>query len=673
MSYARSSSGSVWRLLSCGCCSSVRRSFLPSLWLLLGLLFCRVDSALGAATCTLNINVNNCDSGQLNVNNYSSCFAKYPDCSGSSYASALTGNNGTTFIKIVASADGLQYGLGGTIVGKYGGTLKSVTVPCDLRGMNATITIDMATQTVLPPTTNSWCVYDVYWTNCGTRYAAPDVIVTLGNGTVEVPTSFTATVVRPGGVFHQVYTNNIGTNTYGCGYATVYDSRTDTDCGVVANYNGTRYSVTDNSAPSDGGGAGAGNGSSGPIAGTGTNSPGGNAIGSTNLATQHDIYTLIDANVQASAGLERTMGGVATNINLLSASMQTNFAGLNTNVKGVGTNVNTSGSNIVDAIRSLGTNLAGVTGTNGNGTNDDGGWGDVVGAITNFQQMVSNHWANEIAGYNSLITNLQSYTNLYSDWSNAVSGVSSNIGTIAGWGDGVGDGLRTGLLGLTPAEDEDPDFLVLKIPKMAALFPGGPPPPPGDDYYRLDCKPALSLQVIEDRFPGIRFWIKEIIIWGVLLWLVMRYMEELREALFQVLAIPAPGWSLAKSGAGALGAVAGPGGFAIGKAAGIVLSASQLIALVAVIAFFPSFLVAMMTTVTSDTGHGISFLVTSVTTLLTGPGSLLNRFLYYTSPWFPAVELMIFSANYIAVRLGINGTVSLMLVYRKVQTYVEST
>lgn len=541
-----------------------------------------------------------------------------------------------------------------------------------------------------PVLSTNYCYsYHLVWTNCSPFYAQPYWWITTGNGTVYLPSALSANYglnvdlsspLAPGGVYDRWVTNCFGTNSVGGGGTwRMGDSRPDTQATWCPDRTGAYAQdlSTTTGSQSSGGSSGPGGASGGPVVGTGnTNSPGGYAGGSTNLATQHDIFVLADASVGAMAGVEKAVSGVNSNLVTLQSSQNTNFALLSTNVNALGTNLNAVNNNL----GAMGTNLyglrtntaagwsnvvsSGLNGTNsGSGTNGTSDGSNIVAAIKDFEGMVSNRFQAQSDAVNSAYTNGMSETNWVTGASNAVAGMGSNINVLAtefGFQSGGGVDSAMGFWsgngpgGLAPPSDWG--VLVASNPWYGVI-------------YSIDMKPVVAMQPLEDRFPGLRIWFRTAVMWIALFWLGMKYMEELREAVFQVAVIPESPAVATNKLLEAFGSMGGPAGYLGMKAVGVVLNASSVLGLVAVLAFLPSVLVALKASLALSGVTSATYLAAQASVVMFGPGNLLQYFIYLTGFWFPTFELGIFALNYAIMRIFMNNTVSLLMGFMRIKPY----
>lgn len=672
MNYVLSQSGSVLLVLRCGPCSSVRRSFLSSLWFLLGVCVCFLASdALGTQTGTMYVQ---------NVGGATATFSIYVYSGGNWY---YTGVGGTA---AAGQTVGVPYSTCGGINGPnaawwFDATHGTSAAPCcGVNNGNVNVTDDCAgsgenynfTVGAAPaPTTNYYCVYHVQWTNCGSTYAQFGGVVVDGANVVrDISSMITGnsalegmlvSPLAPGHYVDLYVTNNMGTNNLGCGSWIAGDYRDHVVECPTETGGGSKYSYTTGTYPTGGGNQSTGGG---PVAGSNTNSPGGNSGGSTNLAQQKDIYKLIDANNLGLANVERGLSVVNSNVlagtaatklmdTNLQSTLRTNFALLSTNINSMNTNLgamNTNLAGIATNLSGLGTNMAEVA------TNTEG----ILSLYSN------SIWARSNGVYEYL-TNYASLTNNDSQASNAIAGWATVISDFQGKGQSMSDGV--GLWqgaggGLEPPSD----WGVLHLPGLAAI--GGPPPPPGTQAgWSIDFKQALSLQFIEDRCPGFRAWLRTVLLWGALIILLNEFMQRVREAVWQVLVIPDPSGGEGRQVVRTLGfAFGGPIGQGLASVGIGVVSATTIMGILTTIMFIPSLFAAAFSTAQAISGGSVVWMASAVVTAVGGPSDhSLMYFVWLIGMWLPVIELVIFSLNYGGAMLACDALVSVLFAWMKVR------
>jgi hypothetical protein len=624
----------------------------------LAYLVCGLDARAGSITCY----VLNCVPGQLNYNNGSVVSGKYPNCSGSSYNTGILSNNNTDQI-VFFIADGLTYGYSGTVVGKKTstGTLAGATFTCAMRGENGSVFLDLETGGVYSPPTNYYCVYNVCWTNSTSpaRYANPKIFFTDGTNVTEfADETFQGIAVKPGDRWCPgSITNNLGTNgSLSCPQIWIVDTRYGATNDATDLYaNGTRYGTTGTS-PSNGNG-GTGTQTPGPITGS-PGGPGTGSGGSTNPATQGDVYKGADVIAGAIAELENAIERARRQEGTNSANQlqETRTWGSNTvgQISGMNSNLtwnlNTNFALLSSNLFGIGTNLVGL------GTN----MGRIATNTADLAQMTSNSiWGQSNAAYSTL-SNYLAVTNFDIPASNTLAGVGNAVSNLQSYGTtGVGAALDAWNANGN-GYGAPSNWGVLRCEVLGHLI------------YEIDGKELLALEPIEDRVPGFRAWLRVIVIWAVLLMLISFYMDALREAFIDILQIPPSAAELKKMMAQMIGlAVGGPLGSLLGSSVGVLMSLGTIVSIIAALMFLPSIFVASFSTIQAMTGFGASHLASGAAAAVFGPGNYLQYFLYYTSAWFPTFEIVIVMLNYLGVRFILNGTVCFFAAWFKIRPLVN--
>lgn len=534
-----------------------------------------------------------------------------------------------------------------------------------------------------PP--NKICIYSISYTNNTTKTAQMQVYWEWPGNVVTVDPSVWA--LPPGaGFINRPWTNNIGTNTV-CPRLWIGDTREGTTLPARYFDASSSYNAT---APGPGSGNGMGGPTPGPITG-GPPDPGGSG-GSTNLATQGDIYRGSDMVIRGLDGLEQSMSRGLSNV----VGSVDNVGGA---VRQVGSNIVTavdrSASNIVKSVDYLTNSLAGLS-TNGTGTGLEGitnllgdiksntaplfgihtnllGIGtNIAGIGTNtagIRDFLNGMGTNFALGTELGTTNREAFDMVVS---NAINGSSfmANMENMKNYSSGLSD-MQAGLAntwgaGLAPP----PEGWGVLQPRMGILsrasrYQKTTTMMEGNIIFTLDLKPALSLLFLESIEPGLRNWLRLIVLWGALGYCVVIYFRKVRDAIKDSLTVPAikseQMWLAAMGGA-----VGGPVGASVGSAAGWTLKMSVMLSMLIAIAFLPSICIAIASTAWSVVGASPTYLAANVNGVLAGPtGGSLYNFLWCIAQWFPIVELCVLAINTAILSVTMDVAASVMMVYMK--------
>lgn len=327
------------------------------------------------------------------------------------------------------------------------------------------------------------------------------------------------------------------------------------------------------------------------------------------------------------SAMQTNLGMWNTNL-LMSLTNQT--AGLLTNTAGMGTNIAAMGTNIAR----MGTNIAAV-GTNvGTIAGILEGWTNgVLAGLTNYLSGTNDSWS----GY----------------YSNLVSGASSNINALAGYGSGMAgaaESWRTFMNGTAPSDD----WGVIK-PK---IFDGTQPA-----KYWIDMKKILRLDGLETAVTGLRGWVRNFILWGVIVGFIIWLMSLLREGVWHALT-PPPMPSNALQ-VGAVGGALGPVGAIAGLGGAYIYKATFVLALFAGLMMLPSILIAVASTTLTAMGADPAYLAANTTAVSSGP-SVFWKVVYLVSPWIPIGEIGVAVLNALVARFSVDGCVTFLMFYVKV-------
>lgn len=562
------------------------------------------------------------------------------------------------------------------------------------------------------------CVYHIQWTNNAGVYAAGGGVYVYGDNSTAPFNAGGLIAVKPGGVVDMWVTNTVYNGA--CGSLWFGDLRPGHD-EQRGTFTGTKYNQI------TGGGQGSNTGGSVPITPV-SGAPGG---GTTNLASQNDVYVGANAVVGAVAAVGRAVEDgtkVVTNgladvkaavtdvkaaVNQV-ANNGTNqynaLLNLNSNLQsGFGAMV----SGLTNGLGGLGTNLAGL-GTNvgnGLGTNVSGDLGSIrtnvqyladsvrvrSGGVSNAFGLLTNDPAfavSDIGGSVGVVSNR------WSEFTNAMGGV-----------DGLGplgtNGFVDGLTGAKDAWQTWKEGGGVYVPDDWAVYPIG-------DGISLDLKRVIDLSVLEDAtsciliqpgsgyssvrvplrkggpetrltgslegwgwgVPNIRPWIKMFLLWGILVGFMISYGTDLRLAIRDVLLTPNPDKTadtIQWMGACLLGTVAtgnplgGAAAGGVAKVAQWMIKAGTVLFLVTVVVFAPSILVALGSTAAQLGSSIVSFMGSANSTIIGGMPAPVGRTLTLLQVWFSAVEFFMFTLNYLLARLALGATVSFLMGFVRAQ------
>lgn len=523
--------------------------------------------------------------------------------------------------------------------------------------------------------TNGYAWKCVEWVNNGTKYA--DFMWTMrGTNGVDYVLGNSARAVPPGkGV-------NICMTNWGQGGEFCWgDARADTgmdepeECGY-----GQWVSVGNGVGPGGGPTEGNYNPTNPPY------QPPFVGNGSTNGLTAQDYFAGVGTLNKAIAGVEDairggvggTGGGIdgtdeavveAVEANTLStAGGLTNIAGL------IGTGTNGLSGGLMDISDRIGNDTNGLAGLIGRGTNGIAGLLGTNGLAGLLGRSSNTNNTNGLAGimeglFRGFDTNLIGAirTNAYGVGTNAfgtgtnLSGAISN--SIAEWipevvgiqnfADGATEGVMNGggLLGLNGSAPAA-GWGVLRGYGYG-----------GVTIFELDAKKSLSLGYIEEKVTGVRAWLRVITMWAALFFVVSWYLRDLREAVWHVLT-PVPLNSPTEALQVIGGLAVGPAGFAAGTAAGYLMKTASIVAILLGLIWLPSILAVSLGTIFAALGLDV---VGDLSNAVGAP-EVVSNVVQVMTPWLPAAELCIIALNMAVARLGMDGTVSILMVYIKVGT-----
>jgi len=225
--------------------------------------------------------------------------------------------------------------------------------------------------------------------------------------------------------------------------------------------------------------------------------------------------------------------------------------------------------------------------------------------------------------------------------SNAISNASSSALT-AGLNPGTNDvgtgalaSVRSGIMGLDLAPSSPLGLGVNLLPGVS-------------NFWNLS--EVLSLEPLELLVPGWKAFVRLLVLWGFLCYVVCWYWGLIRERLIEMFTIP----QQQTSGAAA-GVISQIPGVTLG------LKAALAVALVSICVFIPSVAVASLSTSLTVVDYG------SVSTALGTSGSggwvaatptPVRHLLYVVESWFPALELVFISLNALICKLTLDAGVA---------------
>jgi len=514
-----------------------------------------------------------------------------------------------------------------------------------------------------PAQTNGYSYICIEWENNGTKYADFQWGIMDSNGVFHTASGEMGTPIAPGHGLERCLTNTGfgGEFTWG-------DARSDTG---MDNPEDSGWGIWVSTGTNPGGGNGPG--------GTGPNldtnvvvdprpyEPPVAGGGGTNFLTDQVYNAGVGEIVKGLAGIEDTLrgglGGVGLDLNMdgVVNAVEANTDSTHADLLNIGNYTTTNGQFLAEISDRIGEGTNGLSGaigevadligsgTNGIagliGTGTNGLSGKLDGLFRGFDTNVIGAMGTNASG----VTNGElsgTWSNNIASWIPEVDGINSRAdGATAG---AVSEGGFLGLNGSAPAAD----WGVLRGVGFG-----------GVTIFELDAKKALSLEFIEDKISGVRAWVRIIVMWSALFIAVMWYVRELREAVWHTLTpvpLNSPTEFLQLLG----GLAVGPVGFGAGTAAGYLMKSASIVAILLGLLWLPAILAVSLGTIFSALGVDI---VGDLTNAVSAPQVVQNVF-NVTLPWLPAVELAIIALNYAVARLGMDGTVSILMVYIKVGT-----
>jgi len=513
--------------------------------------------------------------------------------------------------------------------------------------------------------TNGYSWISIAWTNTGIKYADFVYGIQDSNGVFHVLSGDEPTLVSPGGYYNRYVTN------WGFGGEWVWgDGREDSG---MSNPESSGW----------GSWVGVNHGNSG--------GSGGNVVvsdpypwdleggGGTNGVSSGEFNTGVSRLMQSLANLEnaiRGLGGLGggegwSDAGIIQA-VNENTTSTHGDLLNIGNYNMTNGAHLAEIMERIGegtnglagalgdisdrigdgTNgLAGLIGTGTNGlagligTGTNGLSGKLDGLFRGFDTNLVGAFQSNAAGFtNGSLSG--SWSNSIADWIPEVSGLKSRA-------DGATDGATAygGFLGVN-GQFAPGDWGVLRGVGYG-----------GVTIFELDTKKAISLEFIEDKISGFRAWVRIIVMWSALFCAVMWYLRELREAVWHTLT-PVPLNSPTEALQLVGGLALGPVGFGAGTAAGYLMKTASIVAILLGLLWLPAILAVSLGTIFSALGVDV---VGDLTNAVSAP-QVVQHVFHTALPWLPAVELCIIAMNYAVARLGMDGTVSILMVYIKVGT-----
>lgn len=453
--------------------------------------------------------------------------------------------------------------------------------------------------------TNLYCVYHVVWTNRAETYALPRFVYDYGGGNLVVDS--VAAYVKPGGVMN-LWVTNAPVNGV-CGALGVGDSVPGHDDTMTWFDGQEQYSVE----PMPNGRGNDTGGREPVVDDPDVRGPGG---GGTNGITQGDLFGAAAAIVQAVADVEKAvMINTATNT--------AGFQDLREGINGLGTNV-----------LGMSSNVAAVAGILGAWTNS------LASGLTNF------------ALTNSSLASLGAYSNLVSGFMS-----SAGIGGMQAYTASFGTQLGYGFGQAVAEAFLDEDFLVITFMKPGL---GGAP----QVWYAWDLKPVISLQVIEDQFPGATAWFRLIVLWALVASCVLWLFGELREGLRDALTPPSD-MSAGVLKYAAIGAPGGPIGMLTFGGGAAIYKGTVVLALVAGLLMLPSVCLATLQSIFVELQLTVNWM-SNFSSVATGAPAVVYKVASLIDVWFPLLETIIVLANVAVAHLLLDSTVTVLMLYVKV-------
>lgn len=448
------------------------------------------------------------------------------------------------------------------------------------------------------PTTNYVAPRAGCWTNLNpNRWAGPTFAFRDGAGNLYYPPGAEGGAIRPGGIW--CWTNGqftfIPPDGVSITAAVAFDIRDDNPPNL------TSYGVTNWSSTGPGGGGGSGTVTGGTVMGNTNIFHNPTTAGTTNGASQQDIYRLGDVFSVSAADQLATLRG-------MSNIMRGAFGGVTNGTGGGGTGTNVNVMNWPTNYRNA----------------------SVEGSLSNLFGYVSNLVA---AGSNVTRGYLMGLTNAFLG---AADFVSTNlIGTnflgyeeIAGGLDQQGSALAGAIAGNTP----DPEWGIITL--MTAT-----------GTTNWDLKTVFSCVFADYYLPGFRSWLRCLLVWGLLIGMLGLYFYDMRNALWELLVI---GQVQIDSQAA--------GGASLIPGVNVTMRMLVCFAIMLAILFVPSIITAAVSTTLTILAYGTpaAAVVSTGTAIANPPQTILNIFSCWSAT-LPIWEATVFAFNYLVARFFMEG------------------
>lgn len=383
--------------------------------------------------------------------------------------------------------------------------------------------------------------------------------------------------------------------------------------------------------------------------------------GSTNLVTQADIHNLGAVLALGNAGMELRL-----------ASIQTNTAGLAalTSLGGL-SNVNVGGfASLSNQLGGVSNGLAWVNGTlngisnllSGQGTNSGNGSNVWVmnSNLNTMADIAAVGWSNALVGNSNLAYWSTNSDGIREFGDTNWSGIASNFtqfdqgSGLTSVGDAIVNGVQSGEAGA--------DDFVIDL----------------GQYGKLDLKRALSLGIFEESQPlgqvvgkglkaeqqftsfiGVRSWIRQLMLWGLVAGLLMWTVKRLREAVMGVFHVN--NLTVSDTAGGALSQI---------PLFTVTLRGTITLVLLGVILTLPAVAVTVLSSVmffitgTGTVAAAVAHTASGAATVASTPSVLWNVWALFNF-YLPIPEAVVVGINYILLAFGIDINEVACAVYYK--------
>lgn len=273
--------------------------------------------------------------------------------------------------------------------------------------------------------------------------------------------------------------------------------------------------------------------------------------------------------------------------------------------------------------------------------------------VTNMLGGISNVLGSMQAGAIWAVSNALSGTNVMPSvaWSNYVGPIVGVVSTMQAYAAGDVAGMKSILEESTPPAE----FGVLQIRSDIRS--------PGTVTKTVDSKLVFGLGKLEQKLTGLKMWIQVFILWAALGAFIWWLMEELRRAVWQALSpspTPTPTWPLV------VGTLGGPEG----TVAGAILVGwwkfvmSTLV--VTILLALPAVTYVGLQTVLTLLGGGPDLFGSLITTVKSGPPSIMGQTVSVLSGWIPVLGLAVIGLNAALTNFAMDGAVTIVTVLMKI-------